>query len=95
MLKTNGKFRKKFRRSFKKANKEIKQHLEKASAELQKAMKISEQYGIPFYSNISFLRQNFKPKTFGEKWNKLDDEFLEQVIELPEYEGWQYSRVCY
>lgn len=86
-----------FKRAVKKANEQIEEHLNKAIAELAEAVKVSEELGIPFNSNISFLTQSYKPKSFDEKWDKLNEHCLDEQIDftLPEWDGWEYSRVCY
>ena len=90
----------KFKNSIKESNAKIKLHLDICKKELKKAIKISEQYGIPFESPISPLEQIYYPKSFHKKWNieKLDlliedqDDFdfdLENSIGT-----WEFSDVC-
>lgn len=56
------KLEKKFNKELKKRTmKDIVKHLEKACAELDAAVKISQEEGITFYSSISFLSQSFDP----------------------------------
>lgn len=83
-----------FKKALKKAGDEISQHLDKAKIELEKAVKVSERYGVPCYFYISFLGQYYKPESFDEKWKDLDKEDLFDHYDFPEYNGWQHSDVC-
>lgn len=88
----------KFKKAQEKAMEEINVCLDNASAELDKAVKISEKYGIPFGSKISFLYQTYRPMSFHEKWkelvNETDDIYELLDFGLPEDEGWEHSMVC-
>jgi methionine aminopeptidase len=78
--------------------KEIDEHLENACRELDAAVNISEKYGIPFSTNISFISQNYNPKSRSKKYPDLDSDFLESVTGTYGSEddyGWQHSAVCY
>ncbi len=73
---------------------EIDQKIVIAQEALNEAESISEKYGVPFYSNVSPLGQDYRPASFDEKWNSPIDEIDEYDLDLPEYEGWQHSMVC-
>lgn len=93
-----GELEKQFKAVYDEHIQEINVHLEKASEELQKAVKISEKYGIPFGTNISFLGQNYTPRSLEKKWKDLDQDIIQEVsdyeISFNEYDGWQHSAVC-
>ena len=85
----------KFKEAVKEAMEKIDKHLENAVSELHSACKIAEEYGVPFYANVSPLGQMYLPRSFDDKWGELDSDILEDCdIYRPEYEGWQHSRVC-
>jgi len=60
----------------------IKDQLEKAREALETAVAISEQYGIPFASNISLISQSYVPTTFGSKYNELDKKLVETITDV-------------
>lgn len=70
--------------------------LSQASALLDEALTISEEHGIPFYSSISHLGQQYTPASFKKLWGELDDQVLENNdIYIDEYaNGWAHSAVC-
>lgn len=63
-----------FNEAAKAAMEKIQKHIDKANEELDKAVKVSEEYGVPFYSSISPLSQAYKPGSFAEKWASNEDE---------------------
>lgn len=73
----------------------IQRKVVEASKALSEAVKISEEYGIPFSSEVSFLGQPYKPASFGSKFSEIDDDFVDAITgAYCEYEGWQHSDVC-
>lgn len=73
----------------------IQEKVRAASKLLDEAVELSEQHGIPFSSEISFLGQPYKPTTFEEKYGEIDADFVDSVTgAYCEYEGWQHSDVC-
>jgi len=80
------------------AEKEINEKLEVASKALTEAEQISEKYGVPFYSNVSFLSQTYTPNSFSEKFGELDKDWLWEIADSyypdDDYPGWQHSAVC-
>jgi hypothetical protein len=81
----------------KNAQKQIKQHIEKASEELEAAETLARKHGLQFSSNISRLYQSYIPKTVS-KWNANEMEQLGiydcNVKDGEYYDGWQHSAVC-
>ncbi len=93
----------KFKEAHEKASAEINEHLEKASVELLAAIKVSEKYGIPFSTNVSFLPNTYTPESFSKMWKKLDKDSLNNLFEeidlyvdayCLDYGGWEHSDVC-
>ena len=79
---------------------EIEAKLKEASAALDEAVKLSEQYGIPFHSRISFLSQGYTPDSFDKKFGELDSDIVSELTDVypgGEYggTGWEHSAVCY
>jgi hypothetical protein len=67
-----------------------------ASKALSEACEISEKYGIPFSSYISFLSQGYKPESFEEKYGDVNGDIVSSLTDNSnEYSGWQHSAVCY
>jgi hypothetical protein len=68
-----------------------------ASAALREAVKISEKYGVPFGAGISFLSNDYYPKSFEDKFGELDSDFVSDITdtynEYGDY-GWTHSAVC-
>ncbi len=101
-------FKEELKKAIKEATAKINIKLVEANKLLMEAETISEEYGIPFHSSISPISQDYKPYSFNNKWEdyrwrnyaknpKLNiyDLLLEENIELPDSEGWEYSRICY
>lgn len=68
----------------------IEEQLELAGDALNKAVELSEEHGIPFYSGVSFLSQPYVPSTFRQKFENLldydcenddDEEDMEEIDE--------------
>lgn len=87
-----------FREAVKEAYLKINKHVAAARKELDEAVKVSEEYGIPFYPDVSPLYQGFRPRSFYEKWREVldrEDDLAYELLEgIPQYEGWQHSMVC-
>lgn len=78
---------------------EIEAMLREASDALDEAVQLSEEYGIPFNSQISFLSQGYTPTSFKDKFDKLDHEMVCDLTGCypgGEYggDGWEHSAVC-
>lgn len=84
-----------FRKVAEGALKEIQAKVSEASRLLSEAVAISEKYGIPFSSEVSFLGQPYKPTSFESKFGEIDSDFVDSVTgAYCSYEGWQHSDVC-
>lgn len=85
-----------FRLNAPKILKKIDQKISLASKYLAEAEEIAEENGIPFYSNISFLSQGFRPNSFEEKYGEVSSDIVSEITDCHnEYEGWEHSAVCY
>ncbi len=61
------------RKTIKEATAKIDACLNRAYEALEEAEAISEEFGVPFYSSISPLGQDYRPASFLEKW-KVDED---------------------
>jgi hypothetical protein len=74
--------------------------LSEARVALDKAVKLSEKYGVPFSGGISFLDNGYVPASFFDsKFQKLDIDVVSDITEVYgayafEYSGWVHSAVC-
>ena len=77
---------------------EIQEKVAVAAAYLHEATELSEKHGIPFYSDISIVRQPYIPTTFSTKHGDIDHEIVEAItgsnIGYDHNRGWQHSQVC-
>lgn len=75
---------------------EIDEKLKEAADALDKAVELSEKYGIPFYSRVSPLGQCFYPDSFGDKFSDVSRDLVQELCETySEYENsWDHSAVC-
>ncbi len=87
-----------FKKAIDESTDKIYEQISIAEEAIEKACKISEEYGIPFYANVSPLGQVYRPDSFDKKWGKLldDEDTIYEYLEngIGEYEGWQHSSVC-
>lgn len=77
----------------------INQKLKEAKYALQEAQNIAEEYGVPFYTDISPISQSYFPKSYHKKYSELDDDFVVELTNAydewhAEFSGWQHSAVC-
>jgi hypothetical protein len=76
----------------------IDEQLELAQQAIYKAVRISEEYGIPFRAGVSPLWNTFHPDSLSSKWSGVDDQFIDEITdtynEYPGEAGWQHSAVC-
>jgi hypothetical protein len=85
-----------FRLAVPDAHKRIQEKLALAERYLAEAVEISEETGVAFSADISFLSQSYKPSSFGDKFPDVSEELMQEVTSsYNEYEGWQHSAVCY
>jgi hypothetical protein len=96
MSERNTELEKEFLKAKEEAEKEIQKYVDEASHALRKAVKASENYGIPFYSHISFLSNTYTPRSYDEKWSEVDQDWASDVADIYSdgYPGWQHSAVC-
>jgi hypothetical protein len=78
---------------------QIQNHLELAAKELKAATALADQYGIPFFANISSLGQPYVPSSFFDTWSILDKEFVANLTDTTAGDlnyggGWQISEIC-
>lgn len=78
---------------------EITEKLREASMALNEAVQLSEKYGIPFMSHISFLSQGYTPRSFEAKFGELEEDVVCHLTDCypgGEYggDGWEHSAVC-
>lgn len=77
---------------------EIDAKVKEASTALDKAVKLSNQYGIPFRPEISFLRNSYYPRSFYDKFSDLDRDVVSDItsawISYDDSPGWEHSAVC-
>jgi len=85
-----------FQKVVEKASAKIEEQIKIARQAIDKAVKISEKYGVPFYSGITPLGMSYTPSSFFEKFDELSSEFVEDKLwfSVSEYEGWEHSSIC-
>jgi hypothetical protein len=85
-----------FEYQYKEAYEKIKIKMAEAAIALDEAVRISEEYGVPFYADVSIIGQSYKPKSFDDKFPSIDYDFVEDVTGTSaNYVGWQTSQICY
>lgn len=85
----------KFKAALDEGGKKIQEQLSIAMKAINKAEKISEEYGIPFDANCSPLSQQYFPRSYDEKWDE-NISLAEFGLYRGEYggAGWEHSAVC-
>lgn len=87
-----------FRRTYFATQDLINEKLAEASRLVSEAVKISEQSGIPFQTDVSHLSNAYFPRSRLQKFPDLDSEFISDVTEAySDYDdktGWSRSAVC-
>jgi hypothetical protein len=78
---------------------EIKDKIDQAETLLNEACALADEYGIPFFTNVSLLGQPYVPEKFGAKWRDLDRDFVTNMTEvmapdLGSSVGWAHSSIC-
>lgn len=74
---------------------EIQRKVTQAAKLLSEAVKLSEEHGIPFNSEVSFLGQSYTPASFEEKFDGVSSDLVYEITEATsEYAGWEHSDVC-
>lgn len=85
-----------FQAHWEKYEEQIQEHVSEAYKALEKAVAIADEHGIPFYSRVSFLGQNYTPAVL-DQFSELDRDKIDEITgTYNEYggEGWQHSDVC-
>lgn len=88
---------KEFRQTASKALKLIKAKVAEAENALSEACALSEKYGVPFDTGISFLSQSYTPDSVGEKFPDVDRSFINEITGASNeygYGGWEHSAAC-
>ena len=89
---------KEYKENFDYRSKQIEAEVELAKKHLDKAVELSEKYGIPIDSDINYLCGNaYVPESlmdgeFSEVWENED--LKDQYGFYAEWAGWQHSSVC-
>lgn len=76
---------------------EIYRKVSAASKLLTEAVKLSEEHGIPFNSEVSFLGQSYFPASFSEKYGDVNSDIVYAITEASSEHGdsgWEHSDVC-
>lgn len=74
---------------------EIRIKLAQSAKLLSEAVKLSEEHGIPFNAEVSFLGQSYTPNSFEEKYDGISSDLVYEITEASgEYAGWEHSDVC-
>jgi hypothetical protein len=87
---------KEFKKAQEVAMEKINAKIAEAAVALSEAVKVSEEYGVPFTSEVSFLYNTYTPDSFEEKFSEVDRDWLNEVAEIyvDGYSGWEHSAVC-
>jgi hypothetical protein len=75
----------------------IQENIEAAIVALEKAVSISEKYGVPFSSGVSFISQCYVPESLASLHPDIDKELVNSITDSysdSEYAGWEHSAVC-
>jgi hypothetical protein len=76
---------------------QIQNKVSQASKLLSEAVKLSEEHGVPFYSEVSFLAQSYFPESFESKFEGVDSDLVYSITDASSeygYAGWEHSDVC-
>lgn len=78
---------------------EIEAKLQQAHKLVKEACALADQHGVPFYSPVSTLGQNYVPELFGAKFSSLSKADITDLTSVPEDAlfspyGWNTSGVC-
>lgn len=95
----SGDLEKEFMEISDKIGNEIKSRINEANKALNEALKLAEDHGLPFYSDIIQVGSCYVPNSYHSKWDKLNPEFVSDITEvlsgdLKYTRGWSTSEVC-
>ena len=74
----------------------LEEKLKQASKLLDEAVALADEHGIPF-QGISFVRNPYIPQKFIDKFQELDSDFVDRLVDVSmygeygRYAGWQHS----
>jgi hypothetical protein len=79
--------------------KKIQNKVKRAEKLIKEACQLSDDNGIPFFTEVSLLGQPYVPETFKTRWSCLDSNFVADLTEvmvsdLSSPYGWQTSEIC-
>jgi hypothetical protein len=99
VLPSDGKLEKQFEDIATSIGLEIQDKVAQAEKLLNEACSLSDEHGIPFFTNVSLLGQPYVPEKFESKWIDLDRDFVSNITEvmaedLERAYGWQHSQAC-
>lgn len=66
-------------------------HLKILNEEFNKIIELSNKSGIPIDIGFSPIKNEYSPHTFKDKWEKLDNDFLQNNNIYGHHIGWYYS----
>lgn len=83
-----------FKSTMDKVQPQIKEILKKAEEELQKAVALAEEHGVPFLSYVEGMptSRRYTPNSFGAKWGDVDRDVLYDYDIYDRDTGWEYWR---
>lgn len=83
---------------FKELHSQLMEKIEIAEQKLKDATDFAREHGIPFSAGISPLYQCYTPEGWEDKWEGLDEEFIQDITDNYDLDegdcGWQHSAVC-
>lgn len=83
-----------FKSTMDKVRPQIKEILKNAEKELQKAVALAEEHGVPFSSYVEGMptSRKYVPNSFGTKWGDVDSDILCDYDIYDRDAGWEYWR---
>lgn len=83
-----------FKSTMDKVRPQIEEILKKAEKELQKAVALAEEHGVPFSSYLEGMptSRRYTPNSFGAKWGDVDRYVLYDYDIYDRDTGWEYWR---
>lgn len=77
----------------------IAEQLKIAELAIRAAIAYAEEAGMPFYSNVSTIGQPYVPKSFHQKWDKIDKNMVATFTDIIPRDlecgsAWDHSQNC-